>query len=327
MEKFPDIDIKTRFLVLSLDAGWTSTRISDQLQVSLRTIQDWMKKTNQGKDIRKVGEGRGKKASIPSTLKDKIARQGREAPLKSSTRKIGIKYDIGKSSSNRILIEKGFEYKKVESVYKLDDFQRNERINFCKDMTKWRGRKIHQTFFSDETGFWLSEVYNKKAWQKLNHKVTIEKPKKDVKINVWGAISSNGATSLEIFTCNLKAPKYQEILETHFQEMQELYEGDFYFQHDNHKSHKAVESWMDNYGFNKIKFPSYSPDLSPIENIWATLKESVAKDQPKSERQLVKSIRLNWAKITSVEKLRPYLENLYTRYKLCIDIEGEIVDY
>ena len=61
MEKFTDIDIKTRFLVLSLDAGWTSTRTSDQLQVSLHTIQDSMKKTNQGKDIRKVGEGRGKK--------------------------------------------------------------------------------------------------------------------------------------------------------------------------------------------------------------------------------------------------------------------------
>lgn len=29
-----------------------------------------------------------------------------------------------------------------------------------------------------------------------------------------------------------------------------------------------------------IKFPTYSPDLNPIENLWATLKAEVKNDAP-----------------------------------------------
>ena len=66
-----DIDIKTRFLVLHLDAQMKLTRISDILRTSLRAIQDWTDKTDEGQDIIEVGAGRGNKPKVTSKLKQK----------------------------------------------------------------------------------------------------------------------------------------------------------------------------------------------------------------------------------------------------------------
>ena len=76
-----------------------------------------------------------------------------------------------------------------------------------------------------------------------------------------------------------------------------------------------------------IDFPTYSPDLNPIENVWSTLKYKVACDAPESERELKRSLQSNWREITKVENLRPYLETLESRYRECIEKNGERLHY
>ncbi len=75
--------------------------------------------------------------------------------------------------------------------------------------------------------------------------------------------------------------------------MEDLYPEGFYFIHDNHKSHEAVEGWMENEEFGQVPFPTYSPDLNPIENLWSTLKQSVARDTPSNEEGLTSSLNGN----------------------------------
>ena len=91
----------------------------------------------------------------------------------------------------------------------------------------------------------------------------------------------------------LKTERYEAILEEHKKEMDNLYTNGYYFQHNNSKAHKAAEIWMTGQGFDILDFPSYSPDLSPIENLWAALKNAVAKENPKTERTLCNSLIRN----------------------------------
>ena len=99
---------------------------------------------------------------------------------------------------------------------------------------------INETFFCDEMGIRLSDARIKKAWSEPQKKVKVEKPLKDVKLNYWGA-TSRGATSLQIFANNLNADAYQDIVEEHITEMEEIYPEGFYLQHDNSRVHKCVE--------------------------------------------------------------------------------------
>jgi len=62
----------------------------------------------------------------------------------------------------------------------------------------------------------------------------------------------------------MKQGLYQEALEEHRPEMDDLYPGGWYFIHDNHSSHVASEKWMEDQGFGHVVFPTYSPDLNPL---------------------------------------------------------------
>jgi transposase len=48
-----------------------------------------------------------------------------------------------------------------------------------------------------------------------------------------------------------------------------------------------------------LKFPSRSPDLNPIENLWKQLKTSMAKQKPTSKAEPIETINREWKNISS----------------------------
>lgn len=54
------------------------------------------------------------------------------------------------------------------------------------------------------------------------------------------------------------------------------------FQHDNASTHTAhvVRDALEELGFEVMEWPPYSPDLNPIENLWALLKAKILKIRP-----------------------------------------------
>ena len=209
----------------------------------------------------------------------------------------------------------------------IDEEVKEERIKYCSKMLKRKGAPINETFFSDEMGIKLSQAMPKKAWSGPNKKVKIVKPAKDIKLNCWGAISRNGATSLEIFENNLKADSYQAIVQKHQQEMIQVYPEGVQFTHDNSQVHKSSEVNLQNDNFRIIQFPTYSPDLNPIENLWSALKGNVRNNAPRTEKQLRESLKRNWDTLTQINNLEPYFDNLHIRYQECIDKNGIRLNY
>ena len=228
-----------------------------------------------------------------------------------------------------ILLKEGFEYRTSEKKHSLSQDEMEDRADYCKGMLKYKARKIKTCFFSDEMGIRLTDLYKaRKLWLLPEEELCIEKLDQDVKVNCWGAISWNGATSLYIFTQNLKKPLYETIVGSHKQEMVNLFPGrDFCYQQDNHPTHQNFKVFDDDENIEVIDFPTYSPDLNPIENIWATLKYIVPQDVPRTEEELKQSLRYNWQQITKVEILRPYIATLEDRYRECIEKDGQRLPY
>jgi len=82
------------------------------------------------------------------------------------------------------------------------------------------------------------------------------------------------------------------------------------FQHDNDPKHttKSVRQWLKSHGLNVFQWPAQSPDLNPIEHLWATLKHHLNRYEsaPMGILELWERIEECWASITPEECRRLY---------------------
>lgn len=75
-----------------------------------------------------------------------------------------------------------------------------------------------------------------------------------------------------------------------------------------------------------LPWPAASPDLNPIENLWAILKTNVAKRFPKTKAELEEFAVEEWRKIPQ-ETIKNAILSMPTRIKQVIDRRGNKCDY
>ena len=323
-EKY-DIDDKTRFLVLHFDAQMESQKIAKIINRPLSTIYRWVSLTKSGEDIRIIKEGRGRPRIITEETESKIIQMVKENPEGASRGKLAARVGISQKSIGRVLARKGYKYLGLKSAVDHTEDEKMIRVDFCKKMLSDEGKLVYRTFFSDEMGIELNQTHKTRAWQLPTEKISKKVAADNVKLDCWGAISAQGATSLEIYKKGMKGDRYRRIIERHKAEMEQLYpDGDFCFVQDNHPTHRMNEDWIiKEQKLELIKLPKRSPDLNIIENLWLALKERVAGDAPTSENELKASLANNWEILTRPERLQSFFEGLYWRYVRCVAKEGQ----
>ena len=325
------IDDKTRFLVLYLDAHMSCKEISKKLNRLEDTIRKWVQRTIKGEDIRICNRKKDPRFIVTEETENKIIQMLKENPEVASTTNIAARTGICRNKIAKILAKRGYKYKAIAADYtvKYSEEEKMSRVDFCKKMLLDDGKLIYRAFFSDEMGIDLNKTHKMKAWQSTAEKIKKRNRTENVKLNCWGAISTNGATSLDIYEKTTNGNTYREIIERHRAEMERLYsDGEFYFVQDNHPAHKVNEEWLiKEQKLELIKLPKRSPDLNIIENLWAALKERIKCDVPTNERELRASLLNNWEILTQTERLRPFFEGLHRRYLECVSKDGQKLPY
>jgi hypothetical protein len=106
--------------------------------------------------------------------------------------------------------------------------------------------------------------------------------------------------------------------------------GDGWFQHDNATPHKSnvAKTFLTESGMRVLDWPAQSPDLNPIENLWAIVKRRIRqqKKPPRNLFELKRCVKAAWRAITDTT-IQNLVDSMPQRIQAVIAAEGGPTKY
>ena len=203
----------------------------------------------------------------------------------------------------RYLICSGLKSCRARHKPLLSYIQKIKRHAWAKEFINKPEEFWQNVLFSDETrisifGSDRPPMVRRPINTSLDEKYLIPTIKYPTGVMIWSCFSFNGVGKIKIIDNTLDSAGYESILKNEVKESgDKLFNGKFIYQDDNapcHRSHLIKKYFAENNSIDHIWWPSQSPDMNPIENLWAFLKRKVAKYKPMNKRELIKVIKNVW---------------------------------
>uniref|UniRef100_A0A8K9XI19 Tc1-like transposase DDE domain-containing protein n=1 Tax=Oncorhynchus mykiss TaxID=8022 RepID=A0A8K9XI19_ONCMY len=326
-------------VVKKFKAGFGYKKISQALNIPRSTVQAIILKWKEYQTTANLPRP-GRPSKLSAHTRRRLIRDAAKRPmitldeLQRSTAEVGD--SVHRTTISRILHKSGLYGRVARRKPFLKDIHKKCCLKFATRHLGDTPNMWKKVLWSDETKIELFGNNAKRyVWRKSNtahhpeHTITTVKHDGG-SIMVWACFSSAGTGKMVKIDGKMDGAKYRTILEENLMESaKDLRLGRrFVFQQDNDPKHKAKSTmeWFKNKHIQVLEWPSQSPDLNPIENLWKELKTAVHKCSPSNLTELELFCKEEWEKM-SVSQCAKLIETYPKRLTAVIAAKGGATKY
>lgn len=179
----------------------------------------------------------------------------------------------------------------------LTNPQKRKRYEWACKYRSWTSEDWKKVIFSDETTIEVQLAQPRlvrKGSEPLSPLHMSQRIKMPQKVMIWGCMSHYGFGRLHVVEGTMNSSKYINVLSNRMKPQADAwYNGSQYiFQQDNAPCHTArtVKSFMAQQDIEILDWPSSSPDMNPIETLWAVIKQKLREKSLTSRQMLINEL-------------------------------------
>lgn len=286
--------------------------------------------------------GRRKKLSLRDErycVKKILSGEEKSATSLAKTLSREKKMPINRKTVSRALNNGGLKAKEKKKKPLLSLKNIKARMEFAKKHQDWTVDDWKRVVFSDETKINRFNSDGRSwAWfrdaQELETRTVQQTPKHGGGgVMVWGCILWNGVGYMCKIDGNMDQHLYKSILRDDLMKSINFYhleKSKIIFQHDNDPKHtsKLVKEWLSEQEFDTLDWPAQSPDLNPIEHMWAEVKRRLNKfdKPPRGVLELWERIQSIWNDIPT-QKCQILIQSMPKRIQAVLNAKGKWTKY
>lgn len=327
---------KQNDIVSLLEKGWSSRAVARHIGVSPASVQRIRKSRLPNLKLLVGGRPTKFSVSVKRACVRAVTTGGHETAA-AAARVVRQEFgcEISVDTVRRVLKSAGLQARTKQKKPLLRRKNITARLEFARAHEHWTVDDWKRVIFSDETKInRFGSDGRCWCWAPATEGLTNRTVQKTVKhgggsLMVWGCMSARGPGLICQVEGRMNQHVYREILQRN------LY-GSFMkfgvnprsviFQHDNDPKHtaKMTKEWLLNQPFSVMKWPAQSPDLNPIEHLWATLKRRLNQYAmvPTGQLELWERVLHTFNSFTSDECHRLY-ESMPRRMRAVIYSRGK----
>lgn len=324
---------ETKASIISLyKMGVPRRKMCKELNITTKTAVRWTKQYNETGSI----ASKKRKSVLGTTEEERvnILNYVREKPLTNAAEiKRDLKLKVTSTTIRRFLATNGIKhYTPVKKVI-LSDANKRQRLEFAKEYIKKDNSFWENVIFSDETSFTTEKGHCKHVYRKTNTRFSNKNISQSDRsgrkcCSMWGWISAYGPGELTLIEGSLNGKQYVEIMEDImvptvramvFPKPQKIL-----FMQDNCPAHKCkyAMKWFENQkDITLINWPPKSPDLNPIETVWALMKKKDI-SKSKNKKEIEENCTSTWESLRGTNTLKKLYDSIPQKLQAVIDAAG-----